>query len=857
MAASNDYDDFTFSASEDEEVEISISKVSLEEEEETEAEFLERMEEQEIENKKLKEGNAQASHYINARFGGFENMISSAQSHKKNKPSKRSPPAKGINVKNGYTTSERFNLAAATKLIKYNHLFKGEFIKVSAKKTDLDPFVTLKNYVSNSTKGKIKVTYTQRKNRGRFFADHACSLQSLSKRIRGTIAGDYYYDIDMVNCHPMIFKKLCEDAGLDATYLSSLCYEREKIFKQLIDVTPGSDRSSVKAGLLSIINGGTKFYKEVKDHVLRSGNKWLKNFFVEVRQNIRELCKLNPELFDEMVAAKKDRPHSSTVNILFCIEENKLLNIMIDYFRSVEIIGDVNNFVNCFDGLMIEKEKCKKEIKLVEHLKKIEALFIEAGHNVKLAVKPFEQINLFIDEKEQNETEKNRTINEILLGDAQNCFDRDESYLFIHFFNKFREQSFSSYDEMLDEVLPLASKVVARVLTGKGFYIKKVENGVDMTADLGLSDFKMYYPTEKGVKWERLSSFLNLYPSYGSTVFKLNPEAVPSTSFNLWRGFAAQRVNLLEISNETREGLELMKTYIMETFASNSAEYYKFIVSWLAGLVTKLDEINRVALVLVSDQRTGKGTLISFMRYILGKSAVADILGLDSVVQKHNTVLQGKILINVNEISSAQDSFKSSFNKMKGLISDETMQIEPKGVGMFEVDNRTNWIFSSNHRNCMIIEQSDARHAIFEVSNIHQNDVPYFTMLRKKCFNQDVANAFYTYLLDYDALPSLENNIPRTELRESMIKQSLPSPIKFIEYVAETKKIENGTWMPAADIYDSYKTWCYDNGERCMSNTNFGVHVSTKWEKKRSNGIKYKVTYKHVVDDEEDENKEN
>lgn len=69
MAASNDYDDFTFSASEDEEVEISVGKVSLEEEEETEAEFLERMKEHEIENQKLKNGTAQASHYINAQFG--------------------------------------------------------------------------------------------------------------------------------------------------------------------------------------------------------------------------------------------------------------------------------------------------------------------------------------------------------------------------------------------------------------------------------------------------------------------------------------------------------------------------------------------------------------------------------------------------------------------------------------------------------------------------------------------------------------------------------------------------------------------------------------------------------------------
>ena len=72
-----------------------------------------------------------------------------------------------------------------------------------------------RKYVAKSKKGSIKgtkkvnVSYKQNNNIGRYFACGSLSLQSLPREIRHTIANDYYYDIDISNCHPVL---LCQYA---------------------------------------------------------------------------------------------------------------------------------------------------------------------------------------------------------------------------------------------------------------------------------------------------------------------------------------------------------------------------------------------------------------------------------------------------------------------------------------------------------------------------------------------------------------------------------------------------------------------------------------------------------------------
>ena len=277
---------------------------------------------------------------------------------------------------------------------------------------------------------------------------------------------------------------------------------------------------------------------------------------------------------------------------------------------------------------------------------------------------------------------------------------------------------------------------------------------------------------------------------------------------------------------------------IMEIWAHDNVDHYNYIISWLAGLVN-VKIINKIALLMISPQGCGKGTLIEFLEYILRKINIVSMVGVGNVVGKFNTILQGKRLICINEMSSTKDEFRSNFDKMKSYITDPTLIIEPKGINSYSVDNISNFIMFSNHRDSVIVEQQDRRYAIFEMSIKYMNNWDYFSNIRKKCFNQDVADEFYTYLMNFKTVPI--HIIPNTDLRNELINLSKANPIKFIDFVRDDPdSMERMTnKVKGIVLYTEYKKWCLDNGERCYSNTKFGITISTILEKVRSNGSYY------------------
>ncbi len=85
---------------------------------------------------------------------------------------------------------------------------------------------------------------------------------------------------------------------------------------------------------------------------------------------------------------------------------------------------------------------------------------------------------------------------------------------------------------------------------------------------------------------------------------------------------------------------------------------------------------------------------------------VVSIAGLGSVTKNFNKILEGRKLVNINEISSAKEEFKSNFESMKSMTTDPTITIEPKGVDSYSIRNTVNFILFTNHGDAIIVEES-------------------------------------------------------------------------------------------------------------------------------------------------------
>jgi hypothetical protein len=376
-------------------------------------------------------------------------------------------------------------------------------------------------------------------------------------------------------------------------------------------------------------------------------------------------------------------------------------------------------------------------------------------------------------------------------------------------------------------------RAIAFIVGAEGIYIKKNNGGVEMVKKLGTTDFNMLYDDNRKQKKISFSHYMRDYGlTFNSFVFEPNPDSVKPADFNLFLGLKA---NVIPYTPHS-EGLAFMLEHLKEVWANNDDECYRYILSWFANIM------------MTSIQGCGKNTFIEFLELILRPENIYNANGIYDVTQTHNTSLQGKILVVLNELSSIKDECKVNADRLKSLISDTTININPKCIPQYSIKNNASYIGFTNHKNSIPFEEHDRRFATFEMCPKYANNTAYFSRLRSLCFNSSVANEFYSYLCDFDCVDLFK--IPKTNVKDDMKAAIRPSPLTYIaglvvrtEEEDEKAHIEDGENKEQGDnscvlvtrgdkiiygfaLYQHYRTWCQANGERGIcANKAFGMAI--------------------------------
>ena len=198
-----------------------------------------------------------------------------------------------------------------------------------------------------------------------------------------------------------------------------------------------------------------------------------------------------------------------------------------------------------------------------------------------------------------------------------------------------------------------------------------------------------------------------------------------------------------------------------------------------------------------------------------------------------------KIFVNCNELSTIDGAERNTqFDLLKNLITEDYMDFEIKGGRKWKGDNYMNILATTNHTFTYKVEDGDARILPLKVSNRYAQNFEYFKRLGES-LNQNTGNHFISFLKERDLRDVVLTDIPMTDLKKDMIEHSLPSPIRFLNYVKENNvcfsdHVSNWKEVKSKDLFDSFCCWCMENNEKKMSNTAFGKIVNTKYEKKRT-----------------------
>jgi hypothetical protein len=332
------------------------------------------------------------------------------------------------------------------------------------------------------------------------------------------------------------------------------------------------------------------------------------------------------------------------------------------------------------------------------------------------------------------------------------------------------------WDRINDEIEQINKEYAVINLSGNAAVLNEVVKPTTNQPDVEfsrISDFHHFFANQlvqnpakgKGQK-ERVSISKLWFASPSRREFKgvvFNPDANKKFDgyYNLYRGLAVK---------PKKGDWSLMDQHIKEVIANNFSPVYYYIKAWLAQMVQEPGgQRPGVALVLRGGQGVGKGIFATNFGMIFGSHFI-HIQNQKHLTGNFNQHLKDKLLVFVDEGFWAGD--KSQAGVLRGLITEDKIIIEPKGVNAFDIDNHMRFIIASNNSWVVPAGLDERRMFVLDVSSKYQRDYDYFKALVGQMDNGGREAMLYD-LLEYDYHSVNLREFPRTEaLLDQMLRSA-------------------------------------------------------------------------------------
>lgn len=776
---------------------------------------------------------------------------------------------------------EVFDREAVIYMLRYKEYYK---TLLDITDPDYQPFVLLEKYFKKAggdMKNMVAVQYDRKNGRGRRFAKGALSMQSFPRGVRGLMAKNDYWDIDFINCHPVIVEQLAKSNGIYMSSLPEYIDNREKVFQNIIDINPEvkglGGKAFVKKAILSVLYGGVTNFNKIKVKT-----DWMLRF----EKEIAKLHRVVPQLFSneyelqtQLKGIKYFNLAGSTLSAVVCVEEDKCLQILLNYLKKYNLISTTCSIgVLCFDGVMVYNKTFRgvpiKVSAIEDGIQTVQTqIKQDMGYPLKLKIKPFECLPMAVPQewvdrvrKAEQGHKKKQMSNYI-----------NDSYYWMDFVNDVVRVTHDSFEAMSDAFKNNINRVMFRVFKFEKHLIRKInqENMFEFE-DCTPKDVLRYRDINakgntvvKRITFGKLlhdTGLINSIDVYDDIDFKpysellTTPLKTEPRKFNMWTGFQAK---LLPREDVDVSKIAMILDHIKLCWGAGDDHIYQYLLTWFKTIFTCPSKKSKVALVLKStDKQIGKGIIINefLIPLVFGRQYSMSEAGLESVVSRFNRIMMNKLFVNCDELSSLDAGFHQAFDILKKRITDGTIAIEIKGGRKFIYPDYSNYIFCTNHDFTIKLEQGDVRYLVLECSSIFKGNYAYFNELYKS-FTQEVANHFYSYICYYNSSIVDIRNIPMTELKRNMIINSLQSPSRFLldiqngDYTVRdnNNSVEDPTdidsveeepvWMSPDELYGEYENWVIQNNEKKLSKRKFLDDIKGKIEKLRTRtGMKYNIT---------------
>jgi hypothetical protein len=591
---------------------------------------------------------------------------------------------------------------------------------------------------------------------------------------------------------------------------------REKYIQELMDLNE-MDRNKVKEIILKNLNNG--------NYPFKNPSKWFISFKERLMEVYENVSKWYPELYNMKVHSNDGKdPRITSLNLQFCIVENEILFKIIKYIEDSYSVSS-GDIIPCFDGFLIPKGYVKDSQKLV---KNINNELSKWGYKIRVSYKPMVKPYQFVPIED-----------EIKKGWISTQLDRSYTWgEFIETLNYTVFDNLTSAEKFLSENMCRCMVSIKDPVIW--FVNKDPEKPFKILKELTDQIVVSYYTSDNVEVSISLKSLFREHPRISRSIpifvgltNEPNPKIYNSENFknkklyNTWTGYQAQLVDRID-----EDKLEPILHHIKYVLCKGSQTLYNYVMSWFKILCHQPWVKVGVVLLIIGEQGSGKTSFFEdfIMTYVIGLYCGLTVNGIKSLTDKFNIQLQDKSLIIVNEMG--EDGFGSVFEKLKTILTDKYMSLEPKGVDKIcNYPSYHNYVFTTNTINPVHLIRGDRRFCVLKTSSRYIGNKDYFDRLHSS-FNQEVADMFFTHLYNFEQVSNIRS-IPMTSgRRDMMLLNSKPielflHKISNKEYIPELPEVskKNRNYYTIQEVYTNYIIFVNNSKYHYKNVDNFETYI--------------------------------
>lgn len=591
---------------------------------------------------------------------------------------------------------------------------------------------------------------------GRVYVNHSLGLQGFERDIRNALAHGLYWDLDMVNAHPTILLQTCKSKGWVCYSLEHYVNNRQEVLTQIMEHYGCNSKDAKNLMIRMMFLGFPEAW--VRDTICENSTAPLP--FIEDFKSELEIIANNVWLayndISEVVKRKKKRTMqqkiSSCLSLFLQSEEHKIL-MAVD--EALKMEGrHLDTYI--FDGGLVRRLNDEEELptsiieKCEAHVKRM------TNYDIKLVVKELDTSFRFQEEV-------------------------DDCYLTVK--NEFEKTHF---------------KVMCPVM-----YVEQKKDGSFYLRDSKeLNEaYRNKYCVLYGDKVKFISNWLDdpQIRTYEKIDFIPPPLHCPKDTFNMWGGFAIERLNV-----ESSGYIEPFLKHI-SVLTNHNEQGSKYFINWLADMFQRPGKLNGIAFAVKSEQGAGKNIFLEGVAQIMGNDLYFETAKpLEELWSRFALGRKNRLLINIDE-TKGKDTYPMA-DVIKNMITSKHFNYEDKGKRPITLTNINRVIFTTNNASAIKVEQKDRRFVVFESSDELLGNKAYFDGLGAYFEDPSNQKAIFDYLMSIDVSKvDWIGDRPITQLYKDIQSLNVSNDIKYLKHMCENNRDIAVFSFKPTDFFEHFK----------------------------------------------------